>query len=72
MSSRPAWSTKASFRTDSKATEKPCLKKQTNKTKDRVEQRMSGVEAEVLSYIMKGPLRVFSVGMGPLEALSGL
>ena len=30
MSSRPAWSTRASSVTGSEATEKPCLKKQTN------------------------------------------
>ena len=27
----PAWSTELSFKADSKATEKPCLRKQTNK-----------------------------------------
>ena len=31
VSSRPAWSTRASSRTGSKVTEKPCLEKQTNK-----------------------------------------
>ena len=34
LSSRLAWSTRASIRTGSKATEKPCLEKQ-NKTKQR-------------------------------------
>ncbi len=35
MSSRPAWSTRASSRTGSKATEKPCLEKQNKKTKKK-------------------------------------
>ena len=34
MSSRSAWSTRASFRTGSKAAEKPCLEKQNQKQKE--------------------------------------
>ncbi|CAO2594292.1 hypothetical protein LEMLEM_LOCUS7677 [Lemmus lemmus] len=37
LSSRPAWSTRASSRTGSKATEKPCLrKKKKNKNNSQV------------------------------------
>ena len=35
VSSRPAWSTRANSRTDSKATEKPCLKKPEKKKKKK-------------------------------------
>ena len=45
MSSRPAWSTRASSRTGSKDTEKPCLKKQ-NKTREREREKERERERE--------------------------
>ena len=51
MSSRPVWSIRASSRTGSKATEKPCLKKQTNEKKKGIEHRDTLKEVENKEFV---------------------
>ncbi len=61
MSSRPAWSTRASSREGSKATEKPCLEKQ-KKIKNKNKKWSTGLNRELSTEGSKMVERHLNVG----------